>query len=421
MGLSRVRSAPLRSSATFPEELLQLHEDWTSLEDLRNLQYVGVVSFGTPEQSIRVILDTGSSDVWVDARVFDSDRSSTLHCESIWSGFWRGCSATATIVYGIGSVSGPIRVDHLALGGFTVPNQDFMLATRIEDLAGRQFEGVLGLAMPSLSAVKGVTLVDSLSKQAQVNVFSFILCGETGESKFVLGMPDEIEPEAVVYTPLTLDAWWTFSCTLISGQDIVIEKSDFALDTGSSYLGVPRGAFSVFLEALGVSGSGCFASDFSIFCPCDTRNTMKIIYIVVEGHRFPLLPEDVLSGSSPLCILQVQSSTDSLPWILGDTFLRTVYPVFDHGNRRIGVAPRPSRVFSPAVQRQMALDESGALGGPLVPSSFLSIPFVVEAKDIFVCFVVSAAAFVVTLMCLHKGICSRSKSGAAQLGAYREL
>jgi cathepsin D len=88
--------------------------------------YLGTISIGTPAQSLNVVLDTGSSDLWVAGTscsrcpsipTFDTGKSSSFQQSSNAQGI--------QINYGSGSVAGSLASETVSLGGFTVAQQPF--------------------------------------------------------------------------------------------------------------------------------------------------------------------------------------------------------------------------------------------------------------------------------------------------------
>lgn len=93
-------------------------EEDVRLHDLKNAQYYGKVTIGTPGQDFQVVFDTGSSDLWVPSKecttksancaaktTFDKDKSST------YSEPEKGQLSDFSIMYGSGAVSGKYAVD----------------------------------------------------------------------------------------------------------------------------------------------------------------------------------------------------------------------------------------------------------------------------------------------------------------------
>jgi len=81
-------------------------------------------------QEFSVVLDTGSSDLWLPGQscpsctrgsaIFDTSKSSTFK-----SATSSASNAETTIAYGSGAVRGTIGSDTVTMGGFTVPTQTF--------------------------------------------------------------------------------------------------------------------------------------------------------------------------------------------------------------------------------------------------------------------------------------------------------
>jgi cathepsin D len=73
---------------------------------------------------------------------------------------------------------------------------------------------------------------------------------------------------------------------------------------------------------------------------------LPILHITIGGRDFALKPEDYILKTSEegvsLCVVGISgidfpASVGDL-WILGDVFIGRYYSVFDHANKRIGLA-----------------------------------------------------------------------------------
>jgi len=335
------------------------------LADISNVQYFGDVELGSPGQKLTVIFDTGSSDLWVPRTKYDPGRSSTLGCPG------SGCNKEVTIQYSVGSVQGKILVDRLDIAGCVIPEFSFVLAEKTTDLEDRYFDGVLGLGFPYLSHT-GSKVLSDLSQQAGVNVFSFLLEDEAGESWLVFGPPpvEWISPGSLVYADLALQAWWTFEGALSVGGTVVAEKTYLALDTGTSFIAVPSPYHEAIIRMLlpveQLDSCTQYTPMNTLLCPCSSISAAETVYITVGGLDFPIYPRDLFTpmgspfggdGDQYWCILEIQASSDALPFILGDTFLRGVAAVFDIGKPQVGLAPRPGRNATAQVPR----------AGPILP------------------------------------------------------
>jgi hypothetical protein len=97
-----------------------------TLTDYYNNQYVGTLSVGTPPQSLTVVFDTGSADLWIPSSscsscghhtTFDSSASSTY---TALVSSKTGEAGSFEVDYGSGKVSGYQAVDTVTIGDLAV-------------------------------------------------------------------------------------------------------------------------------------------------------------------------------------------------------------------------------------------------------------------------------------------------------------
>jgi saccharopepsin len=119
-----------------------------------NIIDFATVSLGTPPQDFKVVLDTGSSNLWV-----PSSKCNSIACflhakfDSSASSTYKANGSEFEIRYGSGSLSGFVSSDALDFAGLKIKNQLFAEATEEPGLAfafGR-FDGILGLGYDTIS------------------------------------------------------------------------------------------------------------------------------------------------------------------------------------------------------------------------------------------------------------------------------
>ncbi|OJA16944.1 hypothetical protein AZE42_12289 [Rhizopogon vesiculosus] len=113
--------------------------------------YYGTLAIGTPAESFDVILDTGSSDLWVTGSCGTAcGTSATLNPSS--SSTFQNLSTPFSIKYGSGNAEGYLGQDVVQMAGFSVSNQGFAVVDSVsEDLLTSPVSGLLGLAWSSLA------------------------------------------------------------------------------------------------------------------------------------------------------------------------------------------------------------------------------------------------------------------------------
>lgn len=208
------------------------------------------IEIGTPPQKFKVVLDTGSSNLWV-----PSSECGSIACylhskyDSSSSSTYEKNGTEFAIKYGSGSLSGFVSQDNVKIGGVEIEKQQFAEATSEPGLAfafGR-FDGILGLGFDTISVNKIVPPFYSMLNQKKLDdpVFAFYLGdankdGDSSEATFG-GIDKDHYTGELVKLPLRRKAYWEVDFNSIALGDNVAEldNTGVILDTGTSLIALP--------------------------------------------------------------------------------------------------------------------------------------------------------------------------------------
>jgi saccharopepsin len=316
------------------------------ISNYANAQYFSEIGIGTPPQIFKVILDTGSSNLWV-----PSERCSSIACYlhhkyvSADSSTYKANGSEFKIEYGSGSMTGFISQDDVTIGDIVIKNQHFAEATSEPGLAfafGR-FDGILGLGWDRLSVQKMVTPFDQMIAQHLVEerVFSFYLGYTDDASEVVFGGIDHTHYDGdITWIPLRRKAYWEVDLDSIALGDSVAEldNTGVILDTGTSLNTLPSNLAEMLNNEIGAKRG--FGGQYTI--DCDKRGSLPDVTFSLNGYNFSLPASDYIMEVSGSCISTFSALDVNPPAgpiaILGDAFLRRWYTIYDSGNSRVGIA-----------------------------------------------------------------------------------
>ncbi|XP_001964250.3 lysosomal aspartic protease [Drosophila ananassae] len=311
------------------------------LSNYDNYQYYGNISIGTPPQYFNVQFDTGSSNLWVPSSQCQSF-ACIIHMQyySSQSSTYQSNGTAFNITYGTGSVSGFMSQDVVTVAGLSSTNQIFGEVTTESgsNFQSAYFDGILGMAFPSLAADLVTPFFQNLISNGEVEqpVFSFYL-RDNGSivnygGELILGGSDpSLYSGELTYVPVSYPQYWQFYTDAILLGNTLISMGDVAIaDTGTSLLVAPQTEYETISSLFGVDSEGLFA--------CGTINMWPNLNFKINGVFFEVSPEYYIIQDDFYCSLAIQSSNQQF-WILGDVFLGRYYTEFDVGNQRLGFAP----------------------------------------------------------------------------------
>lgn len=319
------------------------------VDNFLNAQYFSEISIGTPAQPFKVVLDTGSSNLWV-----PSSQCSSIACflhskyDSSTSSTYVKNGSEFSIQYGSGSLSGFVSQDTVQIGDLTIKDQLFAEATNEPGLAfafGR-FDGIMGLGYDTISVNKIVPPFYNMLNQNLLDepVFAFYLGdtnkdGDDSEATFG-GLEASHYTGDLIKIPLRRKAYWEvdFDAIAFGGNVAELENTGVILDTGTSLIALPSTLAELLNKEIGATKSwnGHYTVD------CTKKATLPDLTVTLTGHNFTIGPNDYILEVQGSCISSFMGMDFPEPVgplaILGDAFLRRYYSVYDLGNHAVGLA-----------------------------------------------------------------------------------
>lgn len=226
------------------------------VNDYDDSEYVGNITIGTPGQLFSVVLDTGSSNLWVidktcsigptksacsKKRKFNSTRSTTYTADG---GIFK-------IAYGIGWARGFLGKDTVSLVGkdknLVISKATFGQANAISEDNGKSpIDGILGLAFQSI-AYKGITppFIEATNENLLLKPEFTVYLQKKGKvngiigGSFTYGGHDKKNCGPIIsYKKLSSATYWQFKMDAIGYKDVVFRNGwDAIADTGTSVIG----------------------------------------------------------------------------------------------------------------------------------------------------------------------------------------
>jgi len=344
------------------------------LDNLDYLYYANV-SMGTPPQNLRLHLDTGSSDVWVETMksrlcqqrsgpcratgTFNPDNSSTYEqvSDDFDISYVDGEYARGDYGKDVFTLSGGAKVTGLQFGvGLDTTSTDGIMGigfdlneVQVQRLGKEPYRNLVDLMVDQKlirSRAYSLWLNDLDASTGQV------LFGGVDTAKFTGSLTtlpmDKRQGEtqarefAITLTSVSLT---------ISGKSQALTAKGYAspvlLDTGSTYTYLDPSIAQALSDQVGAQPLDQYGV---AVVPCQVRNVNASVIYGFSGAAITIpLSELVVdakdnrgnparySDGTPLCYWGILSSGDVGTNVLGDTFLRSAYVVYDLDNQEISL------------------------------------------------------------------------------------
>ncbi|KJZ72081.1 hypothetical protein HIM_08536 [Hirsutella minnesotensis 3608] len=375
-GSSGIISLPV-IHAPPPSQLRKRQNDGTNqamLTTRSDVAYYIELAIGTPPQPVRVQIDTGSFELWVNADCTSlKSRADVSFCnqnrryEARNSRTARPVGEDKTLRYGIGAANITYVSDNISLpGSDDVMNQvRFGMAKSSQD----QFSGILGIGFGRDITVSYNNFIDELAVQGITRTKTFgvalgakdenggaITFGGVDTSKFA-GRLAALPIIPAAQSPDKVARYWINMRSIAhTGPDrnsvgIPGTTMPVFLDTGATLTLLPSAVVRAMAAALGARtdpGSMLQGSFYQVSCGlADLNGSFDFSFdgVTIYVPYREIIRQLPQQGQQPACYLGVmQSDKFSL---LGDTFLRSAYVVFDLDNNMTYLARQTNCGSSP--------------------------------------------------------------------------
>uniref|UniRef100_A0A7N5P2L4 Chymosin n=1 Tax=Ailuropoda melanoleuca TaxID=9646 RepID=A0A7N5P2L4_AILME len=313
------------------------------LTNYLDCQYFGKISIGTPPQEFTVVFDTGSSDLWVPSVYCKSYACQSHHrFDPAKSSTFQNLNKPLSIQYGTGSMQGFLGLDTVTVSTIVDSHQTVGLSTQEPGnvFTYSEFDGILGLAYPSLASEYSVPVFDNMMQTHLVarDLFSVYLARNGQGSMLTLGAIDpSYYTGSLHWVPVTVREYWQFTVDRVTVNGVVVACDggcQAILDTGTSMLVGPSSDILNIQTAIGAKEDQYGVFDIN----CGSLSSMPDVVFEIHGRKYPLPPSAYTSTDTGFCSSGFQGEGDSQLWILGDVFIREYYSVFDRVNNRLGLA-----------------------------------------------------------------------------------
>ncbi|KAJ3162006.1 hypothetical protein HDU86_005704 [Geranomyces michiganensis] len=282
-----------------------------------DLLYSTNIQLGTPPQTFSVIIDTGSSDLWVpstqcsacgDRRRYNPTLSKTA--------FQLGIPVTT--YYGIGSATGTVVVDTVRCGTLSVTGQVFVAADSNTNIQPAYVDGLIGLSFSSLSWANSVvpdsmmgksSLIENLFRNKKIQYPSYGVWLDkyiSWESPPTAAVGGELAiggpaGNPARYTgPITwlkvpsYETWWNIQWDGIAGPDGVNLRPPGRnirgiVDTGTALIVVDYNVAATLNALLGAYGTGIHGL-WAVNCKQAASSNVTITF-TFQGQKFSLSGE----------------------------------------------------------------------------------------------------------------------------------
>lgn len=342
-----------------PVRRLRKRDDDTSAEilNMTSTSYLIELDLGSPAQTVKVALDTGSSELWLNPNCATAGNGAQERICNDHGHYSPSRSDTSqisqtqnTITYGKGEVQLQYVADTIQVPGTDINLNNVIFGYGLDsvDLT----TGILGLSFGEGINTPYATVVDELADQnvTKTRAFSIALGKKdepTGTGVISFGGIDTKKFSGDLHTmPVmgqlygeNISRYWvqleSIGIDMVNGPNETYRNSSFPVffDTGATLSYLPEGIIQDMARDL----NGQFDDQIALYTvPCDGQGTFDFTF---DGYTIKVDYEEFIwDAGVDVCVLGADATNDN-SYILGDSFLRSVYTVYDLETPALHFAP----------------------------------------------------------------------------------
>ncbi|KAJ6570184.1 aspartic peptidase domain-containing protein, partial [Mycena vulgaris] len=320
---------------------------------------LATVLLGTPLRPFRLLVDSGSADMFVGGEGCQSDEGGDCgHHKFLGkksSSSFRDTGKPWNITYGSGDVYGSLVTDHVGFAGLTLQNHTFGVArTESAQFTPNDIplDGILGCAKTSLSIQGTPTLVDSLRLAGLItrSIISYKIPRQSdgkNDGEITLGGMDPSKYDAsslVIVKNINTGGFWeaNLDTVKVNGKDVGLVGRSCVFDTGTTLFIAPKQDVDVIHKSIPGAKFDNYSNMWTV--PCNTAASVSLVF---GGKPFRIQPGDLAflpvdpqntTGACTSAIAVGGVSEGPTHWLVGDTFLKNVYLSTNEDTDEISVA-----------------------------------------------------------------------------------
>ncbi|KAL6859510.1 aspartic peptidase domain-containing protein [Trichoderma novae-zelandiae] len=332
------------------------------VENRSDVSYYAQLNIGTPPQTVYAQIDTGSFELWVNPNCSNVQSADQRFCRAV--GFYDPASSStadvtsqsARLRYGIGSADVTYVRDSIALPGSAKAMKGVQFG--VADTSVDEFSGILGIGAGEGFNTGYPNFVDELVAQGITSTKAFSLAlGSKAEEEGVIifgGVDTAKFRGELAHLPIVPAAdspdgvaryWVNMSAISLTpppgsaGKPVAFPQTSMAvfLDSGSTLTLLPPALVGQIASSLGSTETD--ESGFSVV-DCALAGQDGTVDFAFDGVTIRVPYAEMVrqvSSLPPHCYLGMMGSTQFA--LLGDTFLRSAYAVFDLTSNMVHLAP----------------------------------------------------------------------------------